>query len=80
VIVEALMTGTPVICSNVGALPELIDETNGVLCKNNVSDWILGLEKIIQTDFDNKLIAEGVKNRFSYEKIGNEIASVYDTL
>ena len=80
VIVEALMTGTPVICSNVGALPELINETNGVLCENNVNDWIQGLEKIMNTDFDRKLIAESVKNRFSYERIGFDIASVYETL
>ena len=80
VIVEALMTGTPVICSNVGGLPELIDETNGVLCSNTVLDWIKSLEKTIQSSYDRKKIAEDVKNRFSYERIGKEIASVYETL
>jgi len=80
VIVEALMTGTPVICSNVGGLPELIDKTNGVLCSNTVMDWTKSLEKIIQSNFDRKQIAEDVKNQFSYERIGKEIVSVYDTL
>jgi glycosyltransferase involved in cell wall biosynthesis len=80
VIVEALMTGTPVICSNVGGLPELIGETNGVLCENNVADWVLGINKIIQSDFDKKQMAENVKNRFGYESIGEEIASVYERL
>ena len=80
VVVEALMTGTPVICSNVAALPELIDNTNGVLCENNVADWIKGLEILIRTDFDRKSIAKTVKNRFSYERIGQEIASVYETI
>lgn len=80
VIVEALMTGTPVICSNVGGLPELINSSNGVLCENTVTDWIMGLEEIIQSDFDRKKMAEDVKNRYSYELIGKEIASVYKTL
>ena len=80
VIVEALMTGTPVICSNVGGLPELINESNGVLCQNNTVDWVLGIEKLLQTDFNRKEIAENVKNRFSYEKIGKEISTVYQSL
>ena len=80
VIVEALMTGTPVICSNVGGLPELIDSSNGVLCENEVADWVSGIEKIIQSEFNRKQIADDVKNRFGYESIGREIASVYETL
>jgi len=80
VIVEALMTGTPVICSNVGALPELITEANGVLCENNVAAWMKGLERIIQSDFDRKQIAEDVKNRFGYDRIGKEIACVYQEI
>lgn len=80
VIVEALMTGTPVVCSNVGGLPELIDKSNGVLCENNIDDWISGIQKIIQSDFDRKQIAEVVKNRFGYESIGNEIVTIYETL
>lgn len=80
VIVEALMTGTPVICSKVGGLPELIDSSNGVLCQNEVADWVSGIQKIIQADFDRKQIADAVRNRFGYESIGKEIASVYETL
>jgi len=80
VIVEALMTGTPVICSNVGGLPELIDESNGVLCENNVAKWVSGIEKIMQSNYDRKKIADDVKNRFGYESIGKQIVSVYETL
>ncbi|MEI8271488.1 MAG: glycosyltransferase [Paludibacter sp.] len=80
VIVEALMTGTPVICSNVGGLPELINDSNGVLCWNNVESWVSGIEKLIQTDFNRKEISDSVKSRFSYERIGKEITSVYETL
>ena len=80
VIAEALMTGTPVICSNVGALPELVDSSNGVLCENTVENWVSGIETAINTKFDNKKIAESVKEKFSYEAIGQRIESIYKNM
>ena len=77
VIVEALMTGTPVICSNVGALPELINEFNGVLCENTVENWVEGIEKAISLSFRNEEIAENVKNEFSTLIIGEKIEAIY---
>lgn len=77
VIVEALMTGTPVICSNVGALPELIDTSNGVLCENTVDSWVSALSDALEKNFDRVCIAESVKDKFSYKKIGNDICKVY---
>ena len=80
VIVEALMTGTPVICSNVGALPELINESNGILCENSVESWVDGIEIAVNQGFNNFEIAEGVKNKFTYEEIGKQISSIYNEL
>ncbi len=77
VIAEALSTGTPVICSNVGALPELVNESNGVLCENTIEAWVDGLQKAFSTRFDNKKIAEDVSNKYSKENIGKQIADVY---
>ena len=37
---EALSTGTPVLASNTGALPELINEQNGLLVENNHESWL----------------------------------------
>lgn len=80
VIVEALMTGTPVICSNVGALPELVDDASGVLCENTPEAWIAGIEKAMNTMFDTQYISERVMTEFSIKKIGEKIADVYETL
>lgn len=77
VIAEALSTGTPVICSNVGALPELVNETNGVLCENTLEDWVEAIKKAFSVNFDNKKIAEDVNNKYSKETIGKEIYTVY---
>lgn len=79
VVVEALMTGTPVICSAVGALPELVDDKNGVLCQNTVEEWEIAIKKYLVSKYDFLEISENVKNRFSYLNIGKMITDFYKT-
>jgi Glycosyltransferase len=80
VVVEALMTGTPVICSQVGGLPELVDSSNGILCRNTVEDWVIGLKTIQEQTFDRKAIAEHVRDEYSLRKVGEKIFSVYEQI
>lgn len=77
---EALMCGTPVICSDTGALPELINDTNGILCENNAENWITGLEKLTTRKFNHLLISEEINKKFDMRSIGNKISSVYDSV
>lgn len=74
---EALSCGVPVICSDVGALSELVDASNGVLCKNTVEDWVKGIEKAIATTYDGLKISQTMKDRFSYKSIGKQVEQVY---
>ncbi|MDR3651975.1 MAG: glycosyltransferase [Paludibacter sp.] len=80
VIVEALMTGTPVICSNVGALPEIINESNGILCENTIEKWVEGIQLCINTSYNSKQISVNTGNRFSLEIIGSQINDAYKEL
>ncbi|MEI7502055.1 MAG: glycosyltransferase [Paludibacter sp.] len=77
---EALLCGTPVICSNVGALPELVNDSNGVLCDNTLESWVDGLSRIINSEFNPFEIVENVKNKFSTDEIGKQITSIYKEL
>jgi glycosyltransferase involved in cell wall biosynthesis len=77
VIAEALLCGTPVICSNVGALPELINESNGILCENNLNEWVKGLHKLISFKFKNHEIADKNKRKFSKENVSKKINELY---
>jgi len=77
VIAEALMTGTPVIASNVGAIPELINHRNGILCDNTKGDWQGKIKNIINTSFNNFQIAEEVKNKYSEKTIGCSFINLY---
>jgi len=78
VVAEALASGLPVVCSNVGALPELIDESNGILCDNNVTAWTKALEEVIEKDYNRKEIAEKSYQRFSRKSIGKQLTEVYE--
>jgi glycosyltransferase involved in cell wall biosynthesis len=73
---EALMCGTPVICSNVGALPEIINEANGMLCENTVESWVDGINMAISTSYNNELISKQISQRFGLFEIGQSIHSV----
>ena len=77
VVYEALMYGTPVICSNVSPLNENINEMNGILCNNTIEDWLTGLRKLVNTTYNHKKIADDIKNKFSLKEISNAINSVY---
>ena len=77
VIAEALMTGTPVICSNLSVLQERVNENNGILCENTIEGWVNGLKNAIDTSFNHKQIAVNIKNKYSLETIGKAIEEVY---
>ncbi|MCE5348266.1 MAG: glycosyltransferase [Bacteroidales bacterium] len=75
---EALSTGTPVLASNAGALPELINDCNGMLADNNPGAWLNGVRIISSKKYDYESIADQQKNKYSSIEIGNKILSVYN--
>jgi glycosyltransferase involved in cell wall biosynthesis len=74
---EALSAGTPVLASKVGALPELINELNGVLAENNPESWLQCIREIVSKQFDYEAISMHNRTRYSPDKIGNSIISIY---
>jgi L-malate glycosyltransferase len=75
---EALSTGTPVLISNNSALPELIDENNGILVENDTTSWKEGIRKIVAKKYDYETISKNNRNKYSPEIVGNSIICVYD--
>ena len=80
VVAEALLTGTPVVCSNVSALTELITQSNGIACENNVEDWKRGLKQALMINFNHKQISLNISQRYDKINIGKEINAVYQEL
>ncbi len=76
VIAEALATGTPVLASNVGAVPELINKENGLLCDNNTESWVKGIKEITSQNFNHQKISEAAQG-YNVEKIGAKFLELY---
>ena len=74
---EALSTGTPVLASDRGALPELIHEGNGMLAENNSDTWRKKIHELVNKKFDYETIARENQTRFSPETVGRAILEAY---
>src|SRR5205085_5918279 len=83
VIIESLCSGVPVISTPVGGIPEIINDTNGILVdpskKNSLAEAMM---RMIQTysHFDQNQIAMNAKNKFSYSVVGKMIGDLYQSL
>jgi glycosyltransferase involved in cell wall biosynthesis len=77
VVAEALKCGTPVVASNVAAIPELIDESNGLLVENKIQPWVDAICAAMKIPYDNQAIAKSYENKFGYEEIGEMLLSAY---
>jgi len=79
-IIEALMAGVPVIASNVGGIPEVVDKNNGLLvASEDVKGLCQAMVEIIQNyqSYNREEIAKKAKSLFSYEVVGAQIADLY---
>lgn len=80
VVAEALCCGTPCIVSDVPALDEQVNETNGILVGQNTPEaWKKGLLKFINevTNYDREKIARVAGHRFNHKHIGETIVARY---
>jgi glycosyltransferase involved in cell wall biosynthesis len=79
VIIESLCCGTPVLSHAVNGVPELIDDTNGVLCEaGDVPSFAAALRSLLGPyRYDRARIAADARALYSPEAIGRRISEVY---
>jgi glycosyltransferase involved in cell wall biosynthesis len=75
VMVEALMSGTPVICSNNGACPELISEDVGFVCSNE-SEYLEAIQKV--SDISPQACRDKAMKEFHYLRMAAGYAREYE--
>lgn len=81
VIGEALCCGLPVIATNVGGVPELVNEGNTLLIDpKDETALAAAMHQMINnySGFNREQIAATAKDQFSYEVIGKKINEVYN--
>ena len=83
VIAESHCCGLPVLATNVGGIPEMIDYSNGILVPSgNESELITGMKSMIENRnrFNLPEIAEKAAERYSLLTIGNQFLGHYRNL
>jgi glycosyltransferase involved in cell wall biosynthesis len=77
---EAMATGTPVITSNVGSLPEAVGDAAMLVNPENVFDIARGIrEVLLDAELRASLIRRGTERvaRFSWERTAREVLEIY---
>jgi glycosyltransferase involved in cell wall biosynthesis len=80
VVLEALATGLPVLASRVGGLPELVDDTTGILVEpGNAEALVRGLAALLEglPRFDKRKILERA-HRYTSHSVGQSLLSIYE--
>jgi len=80
VIAEALCAGVPVVASKVGAIPEIINPDNGILCNNTATDWAEAIREALQTPYDRMQISRQAISLYSAEPVSQLFGDVYDSV
>jgi glycosyltransferase involved in cell wall biosynthesis len=82
-IIEALCCGLPVIATRVGGIPELVDDSNGILVQHDKQDELIKAFTHIYRQYahyDRHAIASNASSRFNYEVIGKKLDEVYTVI
>ncbi len=81
IVLEAIGAGKPIICSNVGGIPEILkDEVEALVEPGNADDLTHAMEAMMQnSDAANQaaLRKSKLQNRFSVEKMASDIMGAY---
>lgn len=82
-ILEAMAAGKAIIASNVGAIPEIIDENTGILIEPKKSNQICEAIKMtilrIESDqFDGERSIQLVEKKYSWHKMHSELCELYN--
>lgn len=77
---ESIMTGTPVLVSRVGVLPEIINAQNGHLCDNNLEDWICKIELAIQKKYSVFDVSNSIGDQFNEKNVAFKFKELYETI
>jgi len=73
----------PVIATQVGGIPELVNNENGILVEpGNTTQLTEAMKRMINNNisFDKRKIAESAQNKFSYSIIGKQFDDLYNSV
>lgn len=78
---EAMACGTPVVCSHVSSLPEVVGDAAAIVNPENVFDIARGIrEVLLNHELRDALIQKGFDQvkRFSWDRTAAEVVAIYE--
>lgn len=80
-LIEAMGTGMPILASNVGGIPDMIEnEKSGLLCEPTIDGVVSGLERLIESEKERKQYGENAiisSEKFSADKMAKNYYDIY---
>ena len=80
-LIEAMGTGMPILASNVGGIPDMIEnEKSGLLCEPTVDGVVEGLERLIESNDERKRYGENAiisSEKFPADKMARNYYEIY---
>lgn len=80
-LIEAMGTGMPILASNVGGIPDMIEnEKSGLLCEPTEDGVVKNLERLIESSDERKLYGENAiisSEKFSADKMAKDYYEIY---
>jgi glycosyltransferase involved in cell wall biosynthesis len=80
---EAMACGTPVVCSNVSSLPEVVGDAAEIVNPENVFDIARGMrEVLLNQSLRDSLVTRGFEQarRFSWERTAQQVLDAYEEI
>jgi glycosyltransferase involved in cell wall biosynthesis len=70
-LLEAMGCGVPILCSNTGAIPEVVGDAAWMMDPQNVTDWARAMERVATEPAFTAILAEKGRARISLFKLEN---------
>jgi glycosyltransferase involved in cell wall biosynthesis len=80
VVIECLSCGIPIVATNVGIVPEVINQTNGIIIPaGNTLALENGIKEMLDEcrSYDPNLIRNSILNKFDSQTISNQLLEIY---
>lgn len=83
VFIEALSSGLPVVATDICSIPEIINESNGILVDPDSPEKLADAMLFMMDNsdkYDREKLSRDAKNKYSYDVIGKQITDIYKSI